>query len=265
MHQLTEKEKLAREKLCIPLDVSSTRDAMAIVDNLEGYAKTFKIGQQLYRNSYAEGINIFRWLKHRNLQSFEDLKYGDKDDQNYEAVKGATKYGVDFLTVHASFGYGIIKSVVRGAEDGANENNVNKPKVLAVTVLTSLDQNTLNKQLRMPGSVEERVLLYAKIAENAGADGIVCSAGEIPVLKQNLLRGMIYATPGISTEQGFAAHDQKRVYTAGQAVKNGASLVIVGTAITKIMDLDFGETVQAAPLQMQENAYKILQAMAKHL
>ena len=142
-----------------------------------------------------------------------------------------------------------------GALEAASEYSLRMPKIIAVTVLTSIDQNILNTQVNIPGKVEEQVLSLAKLTNEAGLDGIVCSAADLYAVKDKLPDDFMYITPGIKGPNSQAGHDQKRVFTPGNAVKDGSTILVVGRAITGHKTAE--ERIKAG--------YEVLQDMAKHL
>lgn len=130
-------------------------------------------------------------------------------------------------------------AMMEAAREGVREVGVSPsdtPRIVAVTVLTSIDEETLNRECGVPGSVEAQVLKLAKRAEGAGLDGIVCSAADMHALKGKLRAGFLFVTPGIKGTTTPAGEDQKRVLSPGRAVAAGSSLLVVGRAITGAPD-----------------------------
>jgi orotidine-5'-phosphate decarboxylase len=124
----------------------------------------------------------------------------------------------------------------RAGVEEAGPDSGKAPKVIAVTVLTSIDEEILNRECRVPGPVEEQVLHLAKLAEAAGLDGIVCSAADMASLRGKLNPSFLFVTPGIKGTRTPAGEDQKRVLSPGRAVAAGSSLLVVGRAITGAPD-----------------------------
>jgi orotidine-5'-phosphate decarboxylase len=137
------------------------------------------------------------------------------------------------FNVHASGGVAMMAAARQGVEEAARPV---APKVIAVTVLTSIDQTILNEDMRVPGGVEDQVLHLAKRTEAAGLDGIVCSATDLHALRGELKPGFLFVTPGIKGTTTPAGADQKRVLSPGGAVAAGSSLLVVGRAITDAAD-----------------------------
>jgi orotidine-5'-phosphate decarboxylase len=141
---------------------------------------------------------------------------------------------------------GVEEAVAAGSGDGK------RPLITAVTVLTSIDQEAMNNEINVSGKVEEQVLRLAKLANDAGMDGIVCSAADLYAVKDKLPDDFMYVTPGIKGPKTAAGSDQKRVFTPGNAVSDGSSILVIGRAITAAPD-----RVQAG-LEVLEDMAKVL-------
>ena len=151
------------------------------------------------------------------------------------AARAATELGAAIFNVHASGGSAMMAAARQGVEE-ANPPGGRTPKVIAVTVLTSIDEEILNTECGVPGAVEDQVLHLAKLTEGAGLDGIVCSAADMHALKGKLNPSFLFVTPGIKGTTTPAGEDQKRVLSPGRAVAAGSSLLVVGRAITGAPD-----------------------------
>jgi orotidine-5'-phosphate decarboxylase len=169
-----------------------------------------------------------------------DLKYHDIPNTVKGAARAATEMGVSMFNVHAAGGLAMMRAAMEGvAEASAGETEGEgggPPKVIAVTVLTSIDAGVLNQECGVPGPVEDQVLRLARLTEQAGLDGIVCSAADLHALKGQLRSGFLFVTPGIKGTTTPAGEDQKRVLSPGRAVTAGSSLLVVGRAITGAPD-----------------------------
>jgi orotidine-5'-phosphate decarboxylase len=139
------------------------------------------------------------------------------------------------FNVHASGGYAMMAAAVEGVRDVCGDSG-ERPSVIGVTVLTSLDAQALNDECGVPGTVEEQVLRLANVADKAGLDGIVCSAADLEGLRDTMRPGFLFVTPGIKGTSTPAGSDQKRVMSPGRAVAAGSSLLVVGRAITGASD-----------------------------
>jgi len=216
---------VASDRLIVALDAPNAAAARQLATAVGPSADVYKIGKQLFT---AEGPALVRELTSAGHKVFLDLKYHDIPNTVAAAVTEAARLGVAMLTVHASGGRRMLKAAVEAAQ--ASES---KPLILAVTVLTSLSQDELN-EVGVPGSCEEQVLRLARIAVESGC-GIVCSALESSLLRKELGEGFEIVTPGIRPA-GAEIGDQTRVVTPAQALRNGATRIVVGRPITAAKD-----------------------------
>jgi len=254
MINLTNKEQEARKRVCLPLDdIHSIDDLKARVEELSPVVGLFKIG---FGSFTRYGLKAFDIARENGSEVFLDLKYHDIPNTVKDGAAAATEIGAYMFNVHASGGLEMMKAAKISAEETAKEYKMRKPKIIAVTILTSIDENIMNNQLRIPGKVEEQVLHYAKMANEAGLDGIVCSAADLHAIKDKLPENFMYVNPGIQhPNTANVGSDQKRVFTPGNAVKDGSSILVVGRAMTGYKTAD--ERLNAG--------YEILQDMAKYL
>jgi len=214
-----------RQRLIVALDVSTAAAAQKIVAAVGDSALTYKVGMQLYT---AEGPQVVRDLVASGRRVFLDLKYHDIPTTVGAAVTEAVKLGVSMLTVHAA-GSG---KMLRAAVDAAKA--CPELVVLAVTVLTSMDGNDLEK-IGIQGTVEDTVVRLATIALANGCQGVVASAREASTLRAELGDGFAIVTPGVRPA-GSAVGDQVRVVTPAEAIAAGASYIVVGRPITEAAD-----------------------------
>ncbi len=215
-----------RSKLIVALDVSTAAAAQKIVAAVGDSALTYKVGMQLYT---AEGPQVVRDLVASDRRVFLDLKYHDIPTTVAAAVHEAAKLGVSMLTVHAAGG----GKMLHAAVDAARANNP-ALVVLGVTVLTSLDENELQK-IGFSGTVRDEVLRLAALALDNGCKGIVTSARETAAVRSELGNIFAIVTPGIRPA-GSAHGDQARVVTPAEAIAAGASHIVVGRPITEAAD-----------------------------
>jgi orotidine-5'-phosphate decarboxylase len=215
-----------RQRLIVALDVSSAAAAQKIVAAVGDSASCYKVGMQLYT---AEGPRIVRDLVASGRRVFLDLKYHDIPNTVASAVREAAGLGVSMLTVHASGG----GKMMRAATEAARNRNA-ALMVLAVTVLTSLDDNDLDK-LGVHGRVKDQVLRLAALALADGCQGVVASAQEASELRSELEGDFAIVTPGIRPA-GMEPGDQARVVTPAEAIAAGASHIVVGRPITGAAD-----------------------------
>ncbi len=216
----------AREKLIVALDVSTAAAAQKIVAAVGDSALTYKVGMQLYT---AEGPRLVRDLVASGRRVFLDLKYHDIPTTVAAAVHEAARLGVSMLTVHAAGG----GKMLHAAVDAARANNP-ALLVLGVTVLTSLDENELEK-VGFRGTVREEVLRLAAMALDNGCKGIVTSAREAAAVRAELGQNFAIVTPGVRPV-GSRHGDQARVATPAEAIAAGASHIVVGRPITEAAD-----------------------------
>jgi orotidine-5'-phosphate decarboxylase len=214
-----------RERLIVALDVSSADEARAIVAKLGDSVFLYKVGMQLYT---AEGPRVVRDLVASGRQVFLDLKYHDIPNTVGAAVKEAAQLGVSMLTVHGAGGGPMLRAAVDGARNSA------RLKVLAVTVLTSIDEADLGK-LGIRGSVADQVLRIAALALSDGCHGVVASAHEASLLRSELGDDFAIVTPGVRPA-GAVRGDQARVVTPAEAMASGATHIVVGRPITEAED-----------------------------
>jgi len=248
--ELTTKEQEARKMVCLPLDGLDTIDELrARVKELSPVVGLFKVGKESYTRFGPQAIRV---VQNAGANVFLDLKYHDIPNTVKGSAKAATKLGVYMFNVHASGGLEMMKAAVEGAMECAEELNVERPKIIGITVLTSIDKDILNNQLKGFGEVKEQVLNLSQLAYEAGLDGIVCSAEDLRFIKERLPKDFMYVTPGIKGPNTPAGADQKRVFTPGNAVKDGSNILVIGRAITEASD-----RIKAG--------HEVLQDMAKYL
>lgn len=232
----------ARQRLIVALDVPNAKEAMALVDELTPACNWFKVGLELF---VAEGPKVLEPLVGRGCNIFLDLKFNDIPNTVAGAVRSAAGLGVRMMTIHASGG----PAMLRAARE-ALEGVTNPPQLLAVTVLTSMDaaQTSAIGLGRAPG---EQVELLARMGLKAGVRGFVCSPQEVATLRAITGPEGVLVIPGIRAS-GNAVGDQKRVATPADALRAGASYLVVGRPITQ------------APNKLKA-AEEILEEMAKEL
>jgi orotidine-5'-phosphate decarboxylase len=212
------------QRLIVALDVSSAAAAEKIVSALGDSVGIYKVGMQLYT---AEGPQIVRELVGSGRQVFLDLKYHDIPNTVASAVREAVQLGVSMLTVHASGGSKMLLSAVEASR-------VSSLHILAVTVLTSMDENDLNST-GVPGAVVDQVIRLASIALHAGCAGVVSSAREVKALREKLGDDFLIVNPGVRPA-GANHGDQARVVTPAEAIQAGATHIVVGRPITAAKD-----------------------------
>jgi len=218
----------ASERLIVALDVASASEAAKIVSSLGESVKFYKVGMQLYT---AEGPQVVRDLTASGKSVFLDLKYHDIPNTVAAAVRQAVQLGVSMLTVHASGGTKMLKAAVEAAGVGASKVST---KVVAVTVLTSMDEQQLY-ETGLRGELLDQVLRLGCIALEAGCAGVVSSAHEVKALRAKLGDQFVAVTPGVRPA-GAAHGDQARVVTPAEAMSAGATHIVIGRPITAAAD-----------------------------
>lgn len=217
--------KGAKDYLIFPLDVPTYDEAVRYIELLKEYVGLFKVGLELF---VSVGPKILRAIRETGGTGiFLDLKFHDIPATVKNAFLAASAHGVTYTTVHCDEGKGLLRSVV--------ENNPSGTKVLAVTVLTSLETKDL-KQLgfrdRYVNDITELVMLRARMAKEAGCSGVVCSGLEVEKVKAELGKDFLVVTPGIRPAWSLVGKDdQKRIITPYQAIKRGADYIVVGRPI----------------------------------
>ena len=213
----------ARDRLIVALDYPDANEALQCVASLEKSIHWYKIGLELY---LASGRDLVRTLIDKGFSVFLDLKLHDIPNTITGAVRTAACSGATLLTIHAAGGPAMIAAAAEAAHA-----SVVKPRILAVTVLTSMDEQQL-AATGVSGSPPEQVQRLASMALAAGANGLVCSAQESHTLRNLHGPGPLLVTPGIRPT-GSTAGDQKRIATPAAAIQAGASYLVVGRPITQ--------------------------------
>lgn len=223
MSQITPKDRIV-----VALDVETAAQALALVEKVRGLVGMFKIGKQLFT---AAGPDIVRQVVGMGEKVFLDLKFHDIPNTVASAGVEATRLGVSIFNVHALGGSAMMRSTVEAVNTAAERENLNKPLILAVTVLTSHDQDSL-QELGLQSSIQEQVIRLAQLTAAAGMNGVVASPQEIISLRAAISDpNFIILTPGVRPA-GAALNDQKRVMTPGEAVEAGANYLVIGRPIT---------------------------------
>lgn len=211
-------------EIIVALDFENRDTALEMVEQLEGAVEFFKIGSRLFT---AEGPGIVERIKERGVRVFLDLKFHDIPATVAGSVRAASNMGVDMMTLHTSGGVGMMEAAAKAASEGGGD----KPLLVGVTVLTSLDEGDLMMMGSSGMETGELVVRMAMSAEKAGLDGVVASVREVGRIREKLPRDFIIVTPGIRPA-GKGKDDQKRVATPEEAVRAGSDYLVIGRAIT---------------------------------
>jgi orotidine-5'-phosphate decarboxylase len=218
-------------RLAVALDVPHFTQAQRLIDALTPLDVTFKIG---YETFYGYGEHVCAYLAERGASYCLDLKLHDIPRTVEAAVRALVRPGVALMTLHALGGAEMMASAVYAANERASELGIPLPQLLGVTILTSIAPEDLN-ELGLMGGPGENVVRLAALARDARFAGVVCSAGDIPDLRQYFGDDFVTFCPGVRPA-GTAQADQKRVVTPAQARDAGASYIVVGRPITEAAD-----------------------------
>ena len=217
-------------RICIALDFQNKAEVKEFLEKFNDEKLYVKVGMELF---YGEGIEIIKMIKEIGHNIFLDLKLHDIPNTVKSAMKQLAKLEVDMVNVHASGSIAMMKAAIEGLEAGKTGDK--RPLCIAVTCLTSLDQEVLDNELLINDTLENVVLKWATNAKEAGLDGVVCSPLESKVIHDNLGMEFITVTPGIRLADD-SVNDQKRVTTPAMARELTSSYIVVGRTITGSAD-----------------------------
>ena len=232
---------MSNPKIIIALDYPSAASALALADNLQPSLCRLKVGKELFT---ATGPALIEQLMKRGFEIFLDLKFHDIPNTAAQACKAAAALGVWMINVHALGG----RKMMEAARE-AISNTAHRPKLIAVTVLTSMAQQDLT-ELGINTAPAELVLRLATLAHDSGLDGVVCSAQEAALLRRHCGADFCLVTPGIRAMDA-KADDQARTMTPHAALESGANYLVIGRPITQAVD----------PLQALQNIAKEIEGM----
>ncbi|BBA34718.1 orotidine 5'-phosphate decarboxylase [Methylocaldum marinum] len=236
---LSKKPIPARDRLIMALDLPSVAEAKNLVETLGDSVSFYKIGLELFMA--GDYFELIEWLRKRGKRIFADLKFFDVPETVARAVRALSAHGVEFATVHGNDA--IMEAAAKAKGD---------LKILAVTVLTSLDLGDL-KDLGFECDVQRLVLSRARRALALGCDGVISSGLEVPALRQEIDQKLLVISPGIRPVENRPADDQKRVVTVEQAFLNGADYIVVGRPIR---DADNPRQAAEKVQEQIENVFK---------
>ncbi|MBU1912159.1 MAG: orotidine-5'-phosphate decarboxylase [Candidatus Omnitrophica bacterium] len=222
---------MIKNNIIIALDVNTLKEEERLLNILSPHVQVFKIGIELF---YSCGLKAIELVKKYDRDIFLDFKFHDIPNTVYAASKTAVRFGVFMFNVHASGGINMMQKAVEGAEEESEKLGISRPKILGVTVLTSMDSEAL-KKIGINKSPEGQVLNLARLAKDAGLDGAVASPEEISAIRKAIGKDFLIVTPGVRPE-GSDAEDQKRVATPKEAFQRGADYIVIGRPVTKAKD-----------------------------
>lgn len=226
IHYLDRLLPAAHSPIIVALDYANADDAFALADQLDPSRCRLKIGKELFTRA---GPAVVKVLADQGFDIFLDLKYHDIPNTVSKACSAAANLGVWMLNVHALGG----SEMMHAARKAVGQND-NSPLLIAVTLLTSMDQNTF-EQLGMQGTIRDSVLRLAQLTADSGLDGIVCSAQETPALRQQHHADFQLITPGIRPANS-AQGDQYRTMTPADAIAAGSNYLVIGRPITAAVE-----------------------------
>lgn len=219
-----------KEKLIVAIDTDDFDVAKNMIDNLEDSVDIFKVGLEQYLTTRGKVVD---YLKEKNKKIFLDLKFHDIPNTMQNAVRAGVRDNVWMMTIHVSDIEGM-RQCAKAAKEEAEKLGIEKPIIVGVTVLTSLSDQDLN-DIGCNLGTEELAIKRAKLAKEAGIDGVVCSAQEVDKIVEACGKDFVTVCPGIRPKSAEVG-DQKRVVTPADAIKRGAHHLVVGRPITRAVD-----------------------------
>jgi orotidine-5'-phosphate decarboxylase len=215
-----------KERMILALDVDHFEEAQRLVRQFREHVGMFKVGKQLFTHC---GTKIIDFIKLNKARVFLDLKYHDIPNTVSKAGIEAMKLGVDMFNVHASGGMTMMKETREALHDASKKLVMDRPKVIAVTVLTSMDDAELSR-LGLNVTAADWTKKLALLTKEAGLDGVVASGQDIDMIRDVCGKAFIIVTPGVRI--GEAKDDQKRTITPAEAIQRGATYIVLGRAVT---------------------------------
>lgn len=222
---------MADKRLIAALDFHTMEDVKALVNTLGDSVSYYKVGMELF---YSVGGDVVRWLSAQGKDVFLDLKLHDIPNTVAGGLCSLMDLGATMLNVHAGGGYTMMKVAAERLHEEADKRGIPCPKLIAVTVLTSINQEDwegLGQELQ----IKSAVVRYAKLAKKAGLDGVVASPQEAALIREACGPDFLIVTPGVRPE-GASVDDQSRIATPAKALQNGASHLVIGRPIRAAKD-----------------------------
>jgi orotidine-5'-phosphate decarboxylase len=221
----------AKDKLIVALDVRTIDEANNLVEQLKDVVGMFKVGSQLFTSA---GPRLVETIIEKGNRVFLDLKFHDIPHQVAGAARAAAELGVSLFTVHASGGAEMMERAVEAVMEVAEKNVTTRTRIVAVSVLTSMDAASL-EQVGVKDSPVDAVRRLVKLSQDSGVDGAVCSPQEAELIRSTTGPNFLIVTPGIRSAANSVG-DQKRIATAASAISSGASYLVVGRPVTEAVD-----------------------------
>jgi orotidine-5'-phosphate decarboxylase len=220
-----------KDRIIFALDVEHFTEAQRWVKLLKDHVGIFKVGKQLFTHA---GPKVIHMILQKGQKVFLDLKYHDIPNTVAKAGEEATKLNVSMFNLHALGGFEMMKKTVEVSRTTAKSLGVPKPLILAVTILTSMDENAL-KEVGVQSSIQEEVGRLASLASKAGVDGVIASPQEIGIIRERCGEKFLIVTPGIRAPSD-KKDDQKRTLTPREAISAGANYLVIGRPIKEAKD-----------------------------
>jgi orotidine-5'-phosphate decarboxylase len=220
-----------KDKIIFALDVEHFREAQQWVTLLKDHVGIFKVGKQLFTHA---GPKVVDMIRQKGQKVFLDLKFHDIPNTVARAGEEATKLNVAMFNLHALGGFAMMKKTVEGSRAVAKSLGIPRPLILAVTILTSMDEETL-KEVGVQGPLLEEVGRLAHLSMKAGVDGVVASPQEIGIIRQRCGEKFLIVTPGIRPPSD-KKDDQKRTLSPKEAISAGADYLVIGRPIKEAKD-----------------------------
>lgn len=214
---------MADERLIVALDFHKMDDVKNLVNELGDSVIFYKVGMELF---YSVGTEVLTWLKSQNKKIFLDLKLHDIPNTVAGGLCSLMNLGADILNVHAAGGFTMMKTASDRLREESAKLGIAKPKLIAITILTSINQSEWCGSKK----ISEQVVEFAKTAKDAGLDGVVASPQEAALIREACGKDFLIITPGIRPA-GSDINDQSRISTPAAAIKNGANYLVVGRPI----------------------------------
>jgi|SRR3989338_2160357 len=222
---------MLKDRIIIALDVNTIKELERLLDVLSPYIKIFKVGMELF---YSCGPKAVDAIKKYDREVFLDLKFYDIPNTVRASSQAVTRLGVYMFNVHASGGMDMMKAALEGAEEESDRLGVDRPKILGVTLLTSMDNKALS-QTGIEQSPEEQVLKLARLTKDSGLDGVIASPQEAMQVRKDIGKDFLIVSPGVRPD-GAEKDDQKRIATPKKAIASGADYIVIGRPVTKAKD-----------------------------
>ena len=222
----------AIDKLILALDVADSDSALENVDKFKDYINIFKVGLELFTTA---GPGIVEEIQKKGKKVFLDLKFHDIPNTVTKAALSATRLGVYMFNVHASGGFEMMRKCRDSVVEMCLKENLERPKILGVTVLTSLSKEILTDELGIQYGLRTHVRHLSSLALKAGLDGVVASAREVELIRNHCGKGFIIVTPGIRPSW-TPPDDQKRTLTPKEAIREGSDYLVIGRAVLQQPD-----------------------------